>query len=270
VGQEKAIKVSESRCDLIDSHCHLADPRLRDDFDSIIDRAHQAGVTTLISVGAIGTITTDRLTVEIAERHPSVFAAIGVHPHDAKDCDDARLKEIRELAHSPRVIAIGESGLDFHYMHSPREAQEAALRSHLELAAELNKPIVIHCRDAEARMLAIVEEVGMPPRGGVIHCFTGDADAARLFVAMGFYVSFSGILTFRNAAVVHAAAAVVPEDRVMIETDAPYLAPEPYRGKRNEPAFVARTLEALARRRNTDREPLAASIRANVARLFFA
>ena len=273
VGQEKAIKVSESRCDLIDlvdSHCHLADPRLRDDLDSIIDRAHQAGVTTLISVGAIGTITTDRLTVEIAGRHPSVFAAIGVHPHDAKDCDDARLQKIRDLAHSPRVIAIGESGLDFHYMHSPREAQEAALRSHLELAAELNKPIVIHCRDAEARVLAIVEEVGMPPRGGVIHCFTGDADAARRFVAMGFYVSFSGILTFRNAAAVHAAAAVVPEDRVMIETDAPYLAPEPYRGKRNEPAFVVRTLEALARRRNTDRGPLAASIRANVARLFFA
>ncbi len=258
------------RFEVIDTHCHLADPRLRDDVDSIIDRARASGVTTLIAVGAIGTIATDRLTVEIAERHGSVFAVIGVHPHDAKDCDDARLEQIRDLARSPRVIAIGESGLDFHYMHSPREAQEVALRRHLELAAELNKPIVIHCRDAEARVLAIVAEVGMPPRGGVIHCFTGDADAARRFVAVGFHISFSGILTFRNAKAVQAAAAVVPDDRLMIETDAPYLAPEPYRGQRNEPAFVVRTLEALARRRNADPGPLAASIRANVARLFFA
>jgi TatD DNase family protein len=257
------------RFDVIDSHCHLADPRLRDDVDSIIGRANAAGVTTLISVGAIGSIVTDRLTVEIAERHESVFAAIGVHPHDAKDCDDVRLDQIRDLARSPRVIAIGESGLDFHYMHSPREAQELALRRHLELAAELNMPIVIHCRDAEERVLAIVEEVGMPPRGGVIHCFTGDADAAQRFVAIGFHISFSGILTFRNSKAVHAAAVVVPDDRLMVETDAPYLAPEPYRGQRNEPAFVVRTLEALARRRNTEPGPLAASIQANVARLFF-
>ncbi len=252
-----------------DSHCHLADPRLRDETAATIERAHAAGVTRLISVGAIGSIETDRLTVNIAESHPSVFASIGVHPHDAKDCDALRLDALRDLASSKRVIAIGESGLDFHYMHSPREAQEVALRRHLELAAELNKPIVIHCRDAEERVLAIVGEVGMPPRGGVIHCFTGDADAARRFVEAGFYISFSGILTFRNARAVQAAATVVPEDRLMVETDSPYLAPEPYRGKRNEPSFVLRTLEMLARLRKGDVEDLGAKTEANVTRLFF-
>jgi TatD DNase family protein len=253
-----------------DSHCHLADPRLRDDAAAIIERACAAGVTTLISVGAIGAIETDRKTVEIAERHTGVYAVVGVHPHDASACDDDRLMQLRELARSPRVVAIGESGLDFHYMHSPREAQETALRRHLELAAELGKPIVIHCRDAETRVREIVEKVGLPPRGGVIHCFTGDAGAARRFVAMGFHISFSGILTFRNAATSRAAATVVPDDRLMVETDAPYLAPEPYRGKRNEPAFVTRTLEVLADLRGIDPDSLGATITANVARLFLA
>ena len=253
-----------------DSHCHLADPRLRDDVDATIERAHAVGVTRLIAVGAIGSIETDRLTVSIAESHPSVFAAIGVHPHDAKDCDAARLDALRDLARSERVIAIGESGLDFHYMHSPRGDQEAALRRHLEIAAELDKPLVIHCRDAEERVLAIVQEVGIPPRGGVIHCFTGNAEAARRFVEAGFYISFSGILTFRNARSVQAAASVVPDHRLMVETDSPYLAPEPYRGKRNEPAFVLRTLEALARLRNSNLDEISAKIEANVARLFLA
>ena len=251
-----------------DSHCHLADPRLRDETAAIIERARAAGVETLIAVGAISSIATDRETVEIAERYDGVYAAVGVHPHDAKDCDDERLRQLRELAQSQRVAAIGESGLDFHYMHSSREAQEGALRRHLELAAEVNKPIVIHCRDAETRVREIVEDVGMPPRGGVIHCFTGDAEAARRFVAMGFHISFSGILTFRSAAVSRAAAMVVPADRLMVETDAPYLAPEPYRGKRNEPAFVMRTLEVLAAVRGIEVATLGAIIASNVARLF--
>lgn len=251
-----------------DSHCHLADPRLRDEVDAVVERARAAGVATLITVGAIGSIETDRATVAIAERYEHVYAAVGVHPHDAKDCDARRLGELRELAQSPKVVAIGESGLDFHYLHSPREAQEMALRRHLELAHELAKPIVIHCREAEARVAAIVSEVGMPPRGGVIHCFTGDADAARRFGALGFHISFSGILTFRNAATIREAVAAVPDDRVLVETDAPYLAPEPYRGKRNEPAFVTRTLELLARLRNCEPLPMASIIRMNLHRLF--
>ncbi len=253
---------------IIDTHCHLADPRLRDEVDAVLTRAEAAGVTTMLSVGAIGPIENDRLTVEIAERTPNVFAAVGVHPHDAKDCTGERIAALLELAKSPKVVAIGESGLDFHYMHSPREAQESALRRHLELAGETNLPIVIHCRDAEAPMLEIVSEAGMPARGGVIHCFTGDRAAAERFVALGFHISFSGILTFRNADAIRDAARTVPADRVMVETDAPYLAPEPYRGKRNEPAFVVRTLEVLAQVRGADGAELAAQIVANAARLF--
>lgn len=253
---------------LVDTHCHLADPRLRDDTGAIISRAHEAGARFLISVGAIGSIECDRLTLAIAERNPSVYAAIGVHPHDAKDCDSARLTQLRELAASSKVVAIGESGLDFHYMHSPAEAQEDALRRHLELAADLDLPIVIHCREAEARLAAIVRETGIPPRGGAIHSFTGDAIAAETFLALGFYISFSGIVTFKNAKALREAALIVPGDRLLIETDAPYLAPEPYRGKCNEPAFVARTLETLAHLRSTESNTLGETIIANASRLF--
>jgi len=253
---------------LVDTHCHLADVKLCVDLEAILERARTAGLRMMVAVGAIGSIETDRESVAIAERNADVYAAVGVHPHDAKDCDDERIAELRDLAGSPRVVAIGESGLDFHYMHSPVDLQEAALRRQLELAAEVNRPIVVHCRDAEARLAAIVREVAMPPRGGVIHCFTGDAAAAREFLALGFYISFSGIVTFKNAGSVREAALMVPAERLLAETDAPYLAPEPYRGKRNEPAFVARTFEVLARLRNCDREAIAAQIAANAARVF--
>jgi TatD DNase family protein len=253
---------------VIDTHCHLADAKFRGEVDAVIERAAQAGVLQIISVGAIGPIENDRITVEIAVRHTNVFAAVGVHPHDAADCDPARLGALRELAKSNKVVAIGESGLDFHYMHSPREAQEASLREHLGLAAEVDLPIVIHCRDAERRLVEIVRETGIPRRGGVIHCFTGDADAAREFVALGFHISFSGIITFKNSAQIRGAAPVVPDDRVMVETDAPYLAPAPYRGKRNEPAYVQRTLTTLAELRNVDATLLGAQIVANAARVF--
>ncbi len=253
---------------LTDSHCHLADKRLYSDLDEIIGRARLAGVRTIISVGAIGSIESDRLTVEIAEHTPGVCAAVGVHPHHATDCTSKRLEELRELARSPKVVAIGESGLDFHYMYSPAEVQEASLRRHLELAAELDKPIVIHCRQAEKRLAAIIAEMTLPRRGGVVHCFTGDTVAAETFLKLGFYLSFSGILTFRNAQQVRDAAAHVPLDRLMIETDAPYLAPEPYRGRRNEPAYVIRTLAVLAEIHQTQPELLAEKIRNNARRLF--
>jgi len=231
---------------VVDTHCHLADAKFRGDLEAVIARAHGAGVAQIISVGAIGPIENDRLTVAIAEGHRDVFAAVGVHPHDARDCTPERIAQLRDLAGSKKVVAIGESGLDFHYMHSPPNAQEASLRAHLALAGELGLPIVIHCRDAEGRLAEIVRETGIPPRGGVIHCFTGDANAAREFLALGMCISFSGIITFKNSASVRAAASIVPDDRVMVETDAPYLAPEPYRGTRNEPAYVTRTLEMLA------------------------
>ncbi len=253
---------------VVDTHCHLADARFRHDVEAVIERAADAGVCQLISVGAIGPIENDRRTVEIAERHGQVFAAVGVHPHDAKDCSPERIGQIRALARSKKVVAIGESGLDFHYMHSSAETQEASLRSHFLLAHELSLPIVIHCRDAERRLVEIAREASIPERGGVIHCFTGNADAAREFLALGFCISFSGIITFKNSAPIREAASLVPDDRVMVETDAPYLAPEPYRGKRNEPAYVQRTLEVLAKLRGIDAATLGARVVANAARLF--
>jgi len=254
--------------EIVDTHCHLADQRLRGEVDALLARARESRVTRVISVGAIDSIETDRLTVEIAEGHEQVFAAIGIHPHDAKDLTEERLAALRDLARSKKVVAIGESGLDFHYLRSPREPQEESLRRHLALARELSLPIVIHCRDAETRLAAVVRECGLPPRGGVIHCFTGNADAARTFLELGFNISFSGILTFRNAGPIREAAALVPADRVMVETDAPYLAPEPYRGKRNEPAFVRRTFEVLAELRSTAPEELAEHVTENACRLF--
>jgi len=251
-----------------DSHCHLADPRLAPDVEAVVDRAHAAGVARIISVGAVATIETDRRAVAIAERWSGIYAAVGIHPHDAKDCTADRLRELRELAQSRKVVAIGETGLDFHYMHSPVEAQENALRRQLELAHELGKPIVIHCRNAELRVQQIVLEVGFPPQGGVIHCFTGDRAAAAAFLAMNFFISFSGILTFRNAEPLRAIAAQVPEERLLVETDAPYLAPEPYRGRMNEPAMVVATLGQLARIRQVAPAPLADRIAENLERLF--
>ncbi|MGH7915568.1 MAG: TatD family hydrolase [Candidatus Binataceae bacterium] len=253
---------------ILDAHCHLADPRLYPDLDGALVRAAGAAVGTIVAVGAIDTIETDRLTVGIAERHPHVFAAIGVHPHNAADCDEARIAGLTALARSPKVVAIGETGLDFHYMHSPADAQERAFRRHLELARALDRPVMIHCRDAEQRLCEIIRETGMPSAGGMIHCFTGEAGAAQEFVELGFYVSFSGILTFRKADGLRLAALAVPEDRLLIETDAPYLAPEPYRGKRNEPAYIRRTFEALAVLRRADPAALAARICDNAARLF--
>jgi TatD DNase family protein len=253
---------------ILDAHCHLADPRLYPDLDGALARAADAAVGTIVAVGAIDTIETDRLTVEIAERHPQVFAVVGVHPHNAADCDEARIAALTALARSPKVVAIGETGLDCHYMHSPADAQERALRRHLELARALDRPVMIHCRDAERRLCEIVRETGLPPRGGMIHCFTGDASAAREFVGLGFFISFSGILTFKKADALRAAAMVVPEDRLLIETDAPYLAPEPYRGKLNEPAYVRRTFEAMAALRGADASALAARICDNATRLF--
>jgi len=253
---------------LADSHCHLADPGLCSDEEEILARAAAAGVHLVIAVGATGTFADDRRTVEIAERHENVFAAVGVHPHHASNCDSERIAGLSALAASKKVVAIGETGLDFHYMHSGRQAQERTLGRQLELAGELGLPVVIHCRDAERKVAEIVRAVGMPQSGGVIHCFTGDRAAALEFLKLGFYLSFSGILTFKSAGALRELAAEVPEDRLLIETDAPYLAPEPYRGRRNEPAFLRRTFEVLAEARRDDPASLAARIMENTRRLF--
>jgi TatD DNase family protein len=253
---------------LIDTHCHLADERLATDLDAIMRRARAAHVKCMIAVGAMRTIESDRRTVEIAERHADVYAVVGVHPHDASLCDPERVAALRDLARSRRVVAIGETGLDFHYNRSPRELQERSLLEHLALADELALPVVIHCRDAEQRLVEMVRDAGLPRAGGAIHSFTGDVAAARALLDLGFHISFSGIVTFKSAGKLRDAAKVVPEDRIMVETDAPYLTPEPYRGRINEPAYVGWTLDVVAAVRGADAAALAARIMRNACSLF--
>lgn len=267
-GQADGAKSPGGLPQLIDTHCHLADPRLIHDATALIARAEAAGVRVILSVGAIGPIQTDRDTVAIAERHDNIYAVIGVHPHDAGNCDEARMDAVAELAQSEKVVAIGESGMDLHYRNSTRQAQEQALRAHLRIARQLARPIVIHCREAEPIVARIVEEEGMPPRGGAIHCFTGSSEDAARFVDLGFYISFSGIVTFKNAGALRETVRLIPEDRLLIETDAPYLTPEPNRGRLNEPAYVALTLGAIARVRNAEPSAMAARIMGNAAALF--
>ncbi|HLH75458.1 MAG TPA: TatD family hydrolase [Candidatus Binataceae bacterium] len=254
--------------ELIDTHCHLADERLRGEVEPILERAAAAGVCQIVSVGAIGSIETDRATVEIARSQPAVYAAVGVHPHDASDCDERRVEQLRELACSDKVVAIGETGMDLHYLRSPRQAQEMALRRQLRLAGELNLPVVIHCRQAEAEIARIVREEGMPAAGGVIHCFSSDRANAERFLEMGFYLSISGIVTFKSAHALRQAMTVIPEERLLVETDAPYLTPEPHRGRPNEPAYVPLTLATVAACRASESVTLAAITSANARRLF--
>ncbi|SRR5579883_676619 len=253
---------------LVDTHCHLADPRLMADASTLIVRAETAGVRVIVSVGAIGSIQTDRDTVAIAENHDNVYAVIGVHPHNADSCDEPRMAAIGQLARSRKVVAIGETGMDLHYRNSTRQAQEESLRRHLRLAHELSLPVVIHCREAETIVAQIVREEGIPPAGGAIHCFTGSSPDAERFLALGFMISFSGIITFKNAQALRQTARMIPDGRLLIETDAPYLTPEPNRGRPNEPAYAALTFAAMAALRGADPAALAERIMSNAAALF--
>lgn len=203
--------------------------------------------------------------VAIAQRHHDVWAAVGFHPHDAKDCDDAAFAEIARLAREERVVAIGECGLDYHYMHSPRETQLAVFERHLELARELGKPIIVHNRESTADMEAVLARWRVP---GILHSYTETLDVAQRLVALGYYISFSGIVTFKSADSLRDAARGLPPDRVLIETDTPYLAPVPYRGRDNEPAYVVKVAELLAQLWGMTVEDVAVQTSANFERVF--
>jgi TatD DNase family protein len=233
---------------LVDSHCHLNDPQFDADRDAAVERALAAGVEYLMEIDA----------PELAERYPAMYATVGVHPHEAGKATEERLARIRDFAANARVLAIGEIGLDYHYDFSPRDVQQRVFTRQLEIAAEFRKPIIIHTREAWADTLAIVEQVSGVPYGGIMHCFTGDSVQARQAVDMGFHLAFGGVLTFPKAEQLREAARITPEDRILIETDCPYLAPVPYRGKRNEPAFVVETARRLAEVRGTTVESIAA------------
>jgi TatD DNase family protein len=234
---------------LIDSHCHVGEPEYDADRPAVLARARAAGVHALIVSAAGGGAETSRRAIEVAEREADCWAVVGVHPHDARLVDDALFEQIRMFAGHPRVVGIGETGLDFHYEHSPRDRQIAAFRRFVALAREASLPVVVHSRAAAEETLEVLREQQV--ERGVMHCFTYGPDVARRVVELGLYVSFSGIVTFRGADEVREAARRVPLDRVLVETDCPYLAPEPKRGGRNEPARlvdVARGLAAALKR----------------------
>src|SRR5262245_38263682 len=241
---------------LIDHHCHLDFPDFADDLDGVVARAKAAGVRALVSIST-RIRRFDRLA-KLVEPYPNVFCSVGTHPHYAHEELDVPVDEIVRLARHPKVVAIGEAGLDYFYDNSPREAQAQGFRNHIAVARETQLPLVIHARDADGDVAAILEEEsakGAFP--AVLHCFTGGAELARRGLALGLYVSFSGIVTFKKADALREVARAVPLDRLLVETDAPYLAPGKYRGKRNEPAYVVETAAVLAQVKGISIEELA-------------
>jgi len=252
---------------LIDSHCHLNYAGLVERQGEILDRARGAGVTTMLNIS-----TRERewdAVIATAEREPDVWATVGIHPHEADDHPEIDTKRLIAAAAHPRVVGIGETGLDYHYDHSDRDRQRASFRSHIGAARETGLPLIVHTRDAEDDTAAILaEEMGKGAYKGVIHCFTASADFAAEALDLGLFISISGIVTFRNAKDLQATAATLPAERLLIETDAPFLAPIPHRGKPCEPAFVADTARALAGLRGESFEQLTQRTAANFLNLF--
>jgi TatD DNase family protein len=252
---------------LVDSHCHLDFPDFAADREAVLARAREAGVGTILAIST--RVRRFPALKALVDGHDRVYAAIGTHPHNAAEEPDVTTDELVAIAADPKVVAIGEAGLDYHYDLSPREAQRAGFLRHIAAARITGLPLVIHARDADADIAAILEEeTGRGPFPAVLHCFSSRRDLARLGVSLGLYVSFSGIVTFKNAEDLRAIAAELPLDRLLVETDAPYLAPVPHRGKRNEPAFVAETAKALAAVRGMSSEAFAAATTENFFRLF--
>jgi TatD DNase family protein len=250
---------------LVDSHCHLDDKRFADDLDGVIERAVAAGVTRMLSIGTGDGPPGIDCAVRVAERYEPVFASIGVHPHDASKVTAQTFDELRDLARHRKVVAFGEIGLDYHYDFSPRGAQQEVFVAQLKLAKELGLPIIIHTREAWADTVATLREHWSGP--GIMHCFTGTAEEAREALDLGLHLAFGGVLTFKTADAVREAARITPDDRLLVETDAPYLAPIPYRGKRNEPAFMIETARQLAELRGTTVARLAELTTSNFGRI---
>lgn len=251
---------------LIDTHCHLNHNKLAEEVEAVIQRAVSAGVGQMIVVGY--DLPSSEQAVLQAGAHPEVFAAVAVHPHDSKDYDARTEARLRELAAHPKVVAIGEIGLDYHYDFSPREAQYHAFRAQLRLAHETGLPIILHCREAYADLLDVLEGEKPAEVGSAMHCWAGTPEEAERSLASGCYLGFGGVLTFKNAEMNRDVARTAPADRLLVETDAPYLAPVPHRGKRNEPAYTRLVAEQLAALRGLTLEEAANLTTANARRLF--
>jgi len=249
---------------LIDTHSHLNHPRLLRRFDQVLARARAAGVADMLVVGY--DLQSSQKAVELAQSRAGVWAAVGVHPHDAAGLGETHLSRLRRLAQSPKVVAIGETGLDFYRILSPREAQEAAFRKHLELAQEMGRPLIVHCREAQEAVLAALEGHGA---GAVVwHCFDGTRQQAERALELGMMLGFGGRITHRSAQELRRVLAMVARDRILLETDCPYLTPEPLRGRDNEPANLRIIAESAAQARGEDLETVAAVTTENAKRVF--
>jgi TatD DNase family protein len=255
--------------DLIDSHAHIDFPQFADDREAMFQRARDAGVGTLLAIGTGPGPEKLDAAIPFAEQHDWIYTSVGIHPHEAKEVTPQHLDELALLAQHPKVIAWGEIGLDYFYDHSPRDVQATVFRSQMELAHTAKLPIIIHCRDAWDDCLALIEQHWRPTGlGGILHCFTGTFGHAKRGLDMGFLISFAGNATYPKTQNIRDVAREMPLDRILIETDSPFLAPQPYRGKRNEPAYVAEVAKTLATVRNLAPEEIAAATAANFRRLF--
>jgi TatD DNase family protein len=251
---------------LADAHAHLDLPEYEADQGQVIEQARQAGVDLIINVGI--SLENSRQVIATARNYPWIFATAGVHPHGAAGVTEETLTAVAELLQDPKVVALGEIGLDFYRHRSPADVQERVFRQFLDLAVRHQKPVVIHTRDATSNTLTILREYRQKLQGGVMHCFSGSYEEARAFLELGLDISFSGVITYPNAKPLQEAARRLPLNRLLIETDAPYLSPQPRRGRRNEPGYVRFTAQALAELQNLPLETVAAQTRANTCRLF--
>ena len=250
----------------IDSHAHLDHLDFKDATEEVLARARESGVSQIITVAS--TLQSTRACLALAREHPGLFATAGIHPHDAADARPGDMESVEELVSSPAVVAVGETGLDYHYDLSPRPQQRDLMARHVEVSGRLDKPLVIHVREAHDDAVAILKETHCQPLKGVIHCFTGDLPQARQYIELGLYISFSGIVTFPKSKEIQEVAAWAPADRILVETDSPYLAPVPFRGKRNEPSFVVHTGAFVARLRELEVGELARITSKNTRALF--
>lgn len=248
---------------LIDTHAHLDS---LEDLTGTLARAREYGVEKIIAISS--DLSSSRDTVSIAGKNENIFAAVGIHPHAARTADAAVLKEIETIAGKEKVVAVGETGLDYHYMNSTKEEQIHSLTAHIAIANRAALPIVIHVRDADPDLMEILRKEKVSDRTGVIHCFTGNYATARKYIDLGFYISFSGIATFKKSEDIRDAAKNIPADRLLLETDSPYLAPVPMRGKPNEPAYVKYVAEAVAAARGVTFEEISELTAENAERLF--
>src|ERR1700729_1036085 len=252
---------------LIDSHCHLDFPDFATELDGVVDRAREAGIARLVTIST--RVARHAQVLAIAERFPDVFCSVGTHPHYAHEELHVTAGDLVARTRHPKIVAIGEAGLDYHYDNSPRDAQERDFRTHIAAARETGLPLVIHTREADADTARILEEKrGKGPSPAVLHCFTGGADLARRAIGLGLFISFTGILTFKNSTALRAIAAELPADRILVETDAPSLAPGKLRGKRNEPSYVLETAKVLADARGVSLDDIARQTSENFFRLF--